>query len=86
MSGFRLGLIGAGRMGQVHLRAAAESSLVEVTAVVDPVAATRLSLAGNGIKAYETAAEMIDAGGVDGVLIATPSKTHVDTVAYIAAR
>ncbi len=86
MSKFRLGLIGAGRMGQVHLRAAAESSLVEIAAVADPVAATRLSLAGSGIKTYETAGEMIDSGEVDGVLIATPSKTHVDTVAEIAAR
>ncbi|MBX5180014.1 Gfo/Idh/MocA family oxidoreductase [Rhizobium lentis] len=85
MSGFHLGLIGAGRMGQVHLRATAESSLVNVTAVVEPVAATRLSLKGQGIKTYETTAEMIDAGDVDGVLIATPSKTHVDAVAQLAA-
>ncbi|TIU20188.1 MAG: gfo/Idh/MocA family oxidoreductase, partial [Mesorhizobium sp.] len=86
MSRFRVGLIGAGRMGQVHLRAAAESSLVEIAAVADPVAATRLTLAGSGIKTYEAAGDMIDAGEVDGVLIASPSKTHLDTVADIAAR
>lgn len=86
MGRFRIGLIGAGRMGQVHLRAAAESSLVEIAAVADPVATTRLSLAGSGIKTYESARDMIDAGEVDGILIATPSKTHVHTVAEIAAR
>ncbi|TIP25879.1 MAG: gfo/Idh/MocA family oxidoreductase [Mesorhizobium sp.] len=86
MGRFRLGLIGAGRMGQVHLRASAESSLVEIAAVADPVDATRLSLSGRGIKTYEAAGDMLDAGEVDGVLIATPSKTHVDTVAEIAAR
>lgn len=85
MSGFRLGLIGAGRMGQVHLRATAESSMVNVTAVVEPVAATRLSLEDQGVKTYESTAEMIGAGGVDGVLIATPSRTHLDAVEQIAA-
>ncbi|MDW9378360.1 Gfo/Idh/MocA family protein [Sinorhizobium meliloti] len=86
MTRFRLGLVGAGRMGQVHVRAAAESSLVEIAAVADPIAASRLNLAGNGIKTYETAGDMIEAGEVDGVLIATPSNTHVDTVADIGAR
>ncbi|TCA61096.1 Gfo/Idh/MocA family oxidoreductase [Rhizobium pisi] len=86
MSEFRLGLIGAGRMGQVHLRAASESLLVEVTAVVEPVAATRLALERSGIKTYKTADEMIDAGEIEGVLIATPSKTHVENIRNIAAR
>jgi myo-inositol 2-dehydrogenase/D-chiro-inositol 1-dehydrogenase len=36
MTGFRLGLIGAGRMGCTHLRALSESATVRVVAVADP--------------------------------------------------
>ena len=35
MSTFNLGLVGGGRMGQMHLRALSTSSQVAVTSVVD---------------------------------------------------
>ena len=38
---FRLGLIGAGRMGQTHLRALADSEDVAITALAEPVDALR---------------------------------------------
>ena len=33
---FRLGLVGAGRMGRVHLRALSSSDVVRVVAVAEP--------------------------------------------------
>ena len=38
---FRLGLVGAGRMGRTHLRALADSADVDVVAVAEPVDALR---------------------------------------------
>ena len=41
MAKFRLGLVGAGRMGQTHLRAIALSDLVEVVSIAEPSPANR---------------------------------------------
>jgi myo-inositol 2-dehydrogenase/D-chiro-inositol 1-dehydrogenase len=82
---FRLGLVGAGRMGRTHLRALAGSSAVAVTAVVEPVAAVRSELAAAGRAVFEEVGQLLDAGGIDGVLIAAPSDRHVDLVVEIAA-
>ncbi|KNY15414.1 Rhizopine catabolism protein MocA [Shinella sp. SUS2] len=86
MKKFRLGLVGAGRMGLVHLRAAADSALVEIAAVADPSVAAREMLRPFGVAVHADAMAMIGAGGLDGVLIATPSPTHVATIAAVAAR
>jgi myo-inositol 2-dehydrogenase / D-chiro-inositol 1-dehydrogenase len=82
---FRLGLIGAGRMGRTHLRALAGSSTVAVTAVVEPVAAARSALAETGRATFEDVEQMLDVGGIDGVLITAPSDRHVEIVAQVAA-
>jgi myo-inositol 2-dehydrogenase / D-chiro-inositol 1-dehydrogenase len=82
---FRFGLIGAGRMGRTHLRALAGSTMVEVTAVVDPVAATRAAMADTGRAVFEDVEEMLAAGGIDGVLIAAPTTRHIELVTQVAA-
>ena len=41
MAPFRLGLVGAGRMGRTHLRALADSERVAVTAIAEMSAAAR---------------------------------------------
>jgi myo-inositol 2-dehydrogenase/D-chiro-inositol 1-dehydrogenase len=82
---FRFGLIGAGRMGRTHLRALAGSTTVEVTAVVDPVATTRAAMADTGRVVFEHVAEMLAAGGIDGVLIAAPTTRHIEIVTQVAA-
>jgi myo-inositol 2-dehydrogenase / D-chiro-inositol 1-dehydrogenase len=82
---FRLGLIGAGRMGRTHLRALADSSKVAVTAVVEPVAAVRATMAAPGRAVFERVDQLLDAGGIDGVLIAAPSDRHVALVTQVAA-
>jgi myo-inositol 2-dehydrogenase/D-chiro-inositol 1-dehydrogenase len=82
---FRLGLIGAGRMGRTHLRALDGSSTVALTAVVEPVAAARGAIAGTGRTVFEDVGQLLDAGGIDGVLIAAPSDRHVELVAQVAA-
>jgi myo-inositol 2-dehydrogenase / D-chiro-inositol 1-dehydrogenase len=82
---FRIAVIGAGRMGRVHLAALAKSHLVEVVAVLEPVEATRRELAQAGLRTFATAAELLEAGAFDGVLIAAPTDRHVELVEAFAA-
>lgn len=82
---FRLGLIGAGRMGQTHLRALAASSRVAVTAIAEPLESVRASLAQSSIDLFESVEDLLGAGGIDGALVAAPSDRHVEIVAKVAA-
>jgi len=82
---FRFGLIGAGRMGRTHLRALDGSTTVGVTAVVEPVAAARAAIADTGRVVFEHVAELLAAGGIDGVLIAAPTTHHIELVTRVAA-
>ena len=80
---FRLGLVGAGRMGRVHLRALSDSEDVRIVAVAEPSVAARATL--RDVASYADVAAMLSAGGLDGVLIATPSSLHLSLVTRIAA-
>ena len=82
---FRLGLIGAGRMGRTHLRALASSGAVAVTAVAEPVEAARSAVAASGRAGFAEVDELLDAGGIDGVLIAAPTDHHLELVSRVLA-
>lgn len=85
MTRFRLGLVGAGRMGQTHLRALAGSERVEVVAVAETSEAIRSALRlSSGVKLHADVDEMLKAGGIDGALVAVPSGHHVNMVARLA--
>lgn len=70
----RVALVGAGRMGQVHLDVLRRSAGVEVTAVVDPVApgATHTSLE-----------ELLDDEPPDCAVVAAPSTRHLELVSLL---
>ncbi len=78
----RFGLIGTGRIGQVHAANIAADPDAELAWICDPFVdgahalSTRL-----GGRVTEDAAEMMASGGVDAVLIASPTPTHVDLIA-----
>ena len=74
---FRLGLIGAGRMGRTHLRGLAGSQRVAVTAIAEVSEATRRTVPDTGAAVYPGIAEMLDAGALDGVLIVVPTDRHL---------
>lgn len=84
-SSFRLGLVGAGRMGRSHLRALAEQDTVRVVAVVEPSEAARAAVALDGIAPYADVADMLRAGGIDGVLVTAPTPMHLPLVREIAS-
>jgi myo-inositol 2-dehydrogenase/D-chiro-inositol 1-dehydrogenase len=81
----RIALIGAGRMGRVHLGALQSSEAIEVAGVVEPFAPTRDQLTADGLVAYETVDELLEHGTPEGVLIAAPSDQHPALVATFAA-
>ena len=73
-------------MGQTHLRALAGSSATPVVAFAEPVAALRDEAArAYGAAAYDSIEAMLDAGGIDGALVVTPSSTHVGVIETLAA-
>ena len=95
MAPFRIGLVGAGRMGRTHLRALAGSDRVKVTAVAEMSAAARQAVAkqavakqavAKDVHLYESTAEMLDHAALDGVLIAAPTDQHGAIIAEVAAR
>jgi myo-inositol 2-dehydrogenase/D-chiro-inositol 1-dehydrogenase len=85
MEPFRLGLAGAGRMGRNHLRALKDSEKVRVVAIAEPAEAARAALRSNGIPLHAGLDSMLDAGGLDGVLVCVPSTMHLDTVKTLVA-
>jgi myo-inositol 2-dehydrogenase/D-chiro-inositol 1-dehydrogenase len=72
---FRLALVGAGRMGLTHARALEGLESVRLTAVVEPVdeAAARVP----ALRRFHSVEELVD---VDGVLVAVPTRLHVEIV------
>jgi len=85
MAPFRLGLIGAGRMGRTHLRGLAGSARVAVTAIAEVSEQTRRTLPGVGAPVYPGIAEMLGSETLDGVLIVVPTDRHLQVITEVAA-
>lgn len=84
-SAFQLGLVGAGRMGRTHLRALEGLDDVKVVAVCEPVAALRDEVTRSyALAGYGSVDDLLAAEGLDGVLIVTPSDTHVEVIEKVA--
>jgi len=72
------GLFGAGRIGRVHAGSLAQHPRAELTAVHDPAqAAAREVAARCGATATADADAIIGDPGIDAVIIASPTPTHV---------
>lgn len=71
-------VLGAGRMGQTHIRNLAGIADARVVAVADPVveAAEAGAVLARAEHAYRDPLEAIAAPGVDAVVIVTPTRTH----------
>jgi myo-inositol 2-dehydrogenase/D-chiro-inositol 1-dehydrogenase len=77
-----LALVGAGRMGRMHLRALdpaeGRTAAVRITDVVEPSAAARDMLRDNGYRLHESLTDLLAARRPDGVLVAAPTDRHTD--------
>ncbi len=81
----RIALVGAGRMGSVHLKALQAAHGIEPVAVVDPAPAARAAVESQGIPVHESVEQLLDARVADAVLIAAPSDQHPQLVATFAS-
>ncbi|MFC8680248.1 inositol 2-dehydrogenase [Microbacterium ureisolvens] len=77
----RFGLIGTGRIGQVHAENIAANPDAVLTRVADPfIDGARRVAERVGGQATEDSDEIFSSGDVDAVLIASPTPTHVDLI------
>ena len=79
-----IGLLGCGRIGQVHARAIGQSDVARLTAVSDflPDAAEALAQI-SGAEVRDSDA-IISASDIDAVIIATPTTLHYDQIHALA--
>lgn len=77
----RIGLLGTGRIGQVHAASISESRDAELTWVADVfLEGAEKTAAQYGGKATDDPAKVFASGEVDAVVIASPTATHVDLI------
>ncbi|NNE86438.1 MAG: Gfo/Idh/MocA family oxidoreductase, partial [Silicimonas sp.] len=80
----RIGILGAGRIGQVHARAVSETRGARLVAVSDPYADAAQAIA----EAYGCDVRSVDeiaaASDIDAVLICTPTDLHADQIEQFA--
>lgn len=87
-SDLRYGLIGAGMMGQEHIRNVGLLEGARIAAIADPDDAMRdraAHLAGSGCTAYASHREMISGDALDALIIASPNHTHIDVLRDLMA-
>lgn len=80
----RLGILGAGRIGQVHAHAIAQSRDAELVAISDPVPAAAHAMANMYGCSIRTADEIITASDIDAVVICTPTDLHAPQIEHCA--
>ena len=81
----RLGLAGCGRIAERgYLPALRRLPGVRLAAVADPVAARRARV-GRGLPGFASVEELVAAGGIDAVIVATPAERHVADARAVAA-
>ncbi len=81
------GIVGAGMMGQEHIRYISMLPDATVAAVADPDPEMRRAsadLAGAETRAYENPAALLSDGGVDALVIASPNHTHRQVIESVA--
>ena len=77
----RIGLIGTGRIGQVHAGSISDSHEAEIAWIADTfIEGAEKTAAQYGGKVTDNPADIFASGEVDAVVIASPTPTHVDLI------
>ena len=76
----RFGVLGAGRIGNVHARTLRNSGRAQVAYVADAMADAANALAAQVGAKTGSVDDVIAASDVDAILIATPTDTHADLI------
>ncbi|GAA3698572.1 inositol 2-dehydrogenase [Arthrobacter ginkgonis] len=82
----RLALFGSGRIGQVHARNVAAHPNIDLVLIADPfIDGARQLAEATGARAVQDPEEVFAEPGLDGVIIGSPTSTHVDLISRSAA-
>ncbi|WJY20334.1 inositol 2-dehydrogenase [Fontisubflavum oceani] len=81
----RLGILGCGRIGQVHAQSIGQVPNAELVAVADAMPAAADALASTSGAEARAAEDILSAGDIDAVVIGTPTDTHFDLIQAAAA-
>ena len=76
----RLGILGCGRIGQVHAGSAMQSPDARVVAVADVFPDAARALADRTDAEVRTADQIIKSEDIDAIIIGTPTDTHYDLI------
>ena len=83
----RFGLVGTGRIGQVHAANITASDRASLAWIADPFVDSAHRMAARfGGKVTDDAEELVASGEIDAVLVASPTPTHVDLIARSVER
>ena len=74
--GPKLAVVGAGLIGIRHIEAIDKTAAATLACIVDPAEAGQAAARARGVPGYLTLEEMIAAGDIDGVILATPNRLH----------
>jgi myo-inositol 2-dehydrogenase/D-chiro-inositol 1-dehydrogenase len=77
---FRLGVVGAGRMGRTHLVALSSSPGIDIVGVSEPNDLVRRQLRLQGLTTHADLEALLAEGRPEGVLIAAPTDRHLEVV------
>lgn len=77
MNSFSIGLVGAGAIGRMHADIIAGTDFATVAAVADPTEAGRRYCEEKALRWYPDHRALLEAGGVDALIVATPNQTHL---------
>ena len=80
----RIGILGAGRIGQVHARAVGETKGAKLVAISDPFPEAAQAIADAHGCDIRTVDEIAAAEDIDGVLICSPTDLHADQIEQFA--
>src|SRR5512147_1743809 len=87
MTKTRVGMVGAGWIGQVHARALGRFDDVELVAIASrrPESAGKLA-ATTGARAFDDYRVMLDAGGLDAVIVCVPPDLEAEVDLAVVER
>ena len=80
----RIGLLGAGRIGQVHARAVSSVPPAQLGAIADPISAAAGAVRNTYGCDIRTIEQILVSDDIDAVIICTPTDTHADLIEQFA--
>jgi myo-inositol 2-dehydrogenase/D-chiro-inositol 1-dehydrogenase len=76
----RIGILGCGRIGKVHVRSALQNARCKVVAVADAQPEAARALAEEAGARLQSADEIVAAPDIDAIIICSPTDTHADYI------